>query len=442
MCGLVGIAGDFTAKSRDVMKDLIFFNTLRGRDSTGLSVYNQRKNTVSTRKLTVPGVDFVMMPFVNEMLHYESGVWLAHGRARTIGDVSKLNAHPFEVLDDKGRISMVGAHNGTLSNKFDLERALDDERFGTDSEAFINLIRKLGPKKAVAEAKGAWAVTYWDCYDNSINFFRNKERPLYYAYSADNTLLIWASEPWMIRISCMRNGLDLEEHEKSKEPVIRIVPEDTLLKWEIPSFKFDGSDEDKRFSEPVREGGLLGKPEEAKFRYTGNYGAHGGSYPNPNSDDYGEGWYNNVDWTSELDDDPPFQKDDKKDTKADDARGSSSKNKPGPSHVVGFEGQYQNRQFVEELKKSGCDWCGDEIKDENFGWLDEMSLVCGRCMRGEHIIVSPGTERIIERVLTLVRGDKDDKPKSLIEVVKDRKKEEETVLKVPRAPKVEGGNKK
>jgi predicted glutamine amidotransferase len=403
MCGLVGMAGDLGFDHRNMMKDLLYFNTLRGKDSTGVTAFNMTKNEVVTRKATIPGYEFIQMPFIDGLLTSCVGVWLGHGRAKTVGDVTRLNAHPFEVRDDEGYISMFGAHNGTLNNKHEIEKELNGEKFGTDSEAFLNLIEKVGAKDAVAQARGAWALTWWEWEGNTINFLRNKERPLCYALSEDHKVLMWASEPWMLRIASDRNKVKLAENSENS-PALYWIPEDTKLTWRIPTFK-RGEEAEQSFGPHSKEGGLLGKPEEKRFPLTGNYGA-------ANNQWYGRG----VKWQGDdLDDEfdsivgtgnRPVEKTNEKDTQEDKERSETEKGKPGPNQVVGFKGRLEDRATVEALKECGCDFCGDPIISNSFGWLDPNSLVCHRCMGGTHIKVDLNQGKILANVLSIVKGDK------------------------------------
>lgn len=373
MCGLVGMAGDLIWKHRHVMKTLLFFNTLRGKDSTGVAAWNIPKNEIETRKMTCPGFEFIQYPFIDNFLGLYRGVWLGHGRASTVGSVTKLNAHPFNVEDEDGCIGLFGAHNGTLKNKWDIEKLLDGERFGTDSEALLNLIYKMGAKEALAETEGAYALTWVDTVTKEVNLVRNKERPLCYAFTDDMRCLIWASEPWMIRIACMREGVELAKNNDKE--TIWSLPEDTLFKFKVPQFikKEDG------FDVPEREGGLLGKPEKKNF-----LPSYGGVGYDP---DINEPW-----WKTQ-------QKAEEKARQ----EGAPSKDKGESKDLLtGFEGKPVERSFVEELKKHGCDWCDGPITDSSFGWMDEMNIVCGHCIRGSHFMIKPDEGKIIQRVLSLV----------------------------------------
>jgi len=63
------MAGFLEYKHKQVMKDLFFLNTLRGKDSTGLTAVN-RDRTVLTRKLTVPGYEFIEYPMVEKAMNH------------------------------------------------------------------------------------------------------------------------------------------------------------------------------------------------------------------------------------------------------------------------------------------------------------------------------------------------------------------------------------
>jgi predicted glutamine amidotransferase len=352
MCGLVGMAGDLSLKHRAAFAMMLFFNTLRGDDSTGVSVWSRYTNTVSTRKNTLPGYDFVRQHDFSNFLGAPLGCWLGHGRARTIGAVNRLNAHPFEVYNDDDEITLFGAHNGTLKNAYELERILD-KKFGTDSEALLNLIDRDGIKDALAQATGAWALSYWK--DGCINLVRNEERPLCYAMTEDGRVLIWASESWMIRIACMREGVELQKDKKG-DTLVWSLPTDTLFTWRVPD---KGATE---FEEPKREGGLIGKPEE-KFRFQG----------------YGNNFFEELDKKE-------------KEKKGEAPKGNAS------DVLVGYEGMEISQELFNLLWSTGCAFCDKAMPwKDRYAWLDEESLCCSACLTGEHIYVGENTGKIFNK---------------------------------------------
>lgn len=335
MCGLVGMAGDMTVKHRDMYRNMLFFNSLRGMDSTGVTVLDVTQNKVVTRKSTIPGFEFIDQPGFDAFLGFPRGVWLGHGRARTVGNVSRLNAHPFEVRDDEDGVSMFGAHNGTLRNNWEIEKLVDGPRYGTDSETLINLIAQEGAKKALAEATGAWALTWWH-YRDGINLIRNCERPLCYALTEDEKVLIWASESWMIRVAAERCEVRMKQTQYASTEIWSLA-EDTLYTWVIPK---NGDP----FDSPKKKGDHCGKP-------------------------------------------PPPVKEFPKAVVPPPAQTITAIGTNKELSCVGYEGEPLTRAYVEQLKKGGCDWCNDPIFLDDFAWLDDSSICCRRCLRGGHVYV-------------------------------------------------------
>jgi predicted glutamine amidotransferase len=363
MCGLVGMVGFLEHKHKQAMKDLLFLNTLRGKDSTGLSAV-RRDRTVCTRKMTVPGYEFIEHPIVEKAFNFGDQLWLGHGRYKTHGDISKANAHPFEVLDDEGDIYLVGAHNGTLENKWAIEGLMGKERFDTDSEALFNwLVKAPNIKEAISHVKGAWSLTWWDPTTDSLHFLRNKERPLSFAFSKDGKVLVWASEPWMLINACRRNGVELEVNERGMSCYSTL--EDTLYTLEIPQ------ERDKVLPELKREGGYAGAPAR-KFHNPLGFG--GGAH-----------W-----WDGDKDD----EKGEKKAAAGGQKAQANGKKAPiivtigdPPKGDVtrGFGGREISKKTMEAIKSAGCGWCGGSIETGTFSaFLNEDTLVCGRCMRDTH----------------------------------------------------------
>lgn len=204
MCGLVGIAGKLGLPDESFMKRLLIFDYLRGTDSTGMA-FLRGSATASPRagltKIASHPFDLFDMKSFNAALNgYTSSVFLGHNRAATVGKVSGLNAHPFNVGD------IYGAHNGTLHES--CWKALDKltgVETDVDSLSLYTAIEMFGPEEVIplveegsTHLKGAWALTWFDAKKDKLYFLKNKHRPLWIAYSEDLTKIIWASEYWMI----------------------------------------------------------------------------------------------------------------------------------------------------------------------------------------------------------------------------------------------------
>lgn len=213
MCGLVGIAGKLLAKDESTMKTLLLIDVLRGADSTGLAAVRSANKEAKISKLASHPLDLFDRADFKEALNGAlSTVFIGHNRAATLGMVSRVNAHPFEC----GNI--VGAHNGTLKGTsfYDLKKKLGQE-FGTDSEAIFASINEFGLKETVSMLEGAWSLVWYDRSNNTLNFLRNKERPMYFAYSKEFDRIFWASEWEMIAaaFSLRPNGTELYAEKKT-----------------------------------------------------------------------------------------------------------------------------------------------------------------------------------------------------------------------------------
>lgn len=196
------MAGEITIKEERAMKTLLTLDALRGLDSTGIAVVPRHTGMVKVAKeLGNPYNLFETKGFDKAMAGTHRAI-IGHNRFATQGATIRRNAHPFE-FD-----TLVGAHNGTLRNKYKLD---DSKDFDVDSENLYHHIEKHGIRDAMDIADGAWALTWWDKLDDSINFLRNSERPLYLARSKDAKVMFWASEAWMIRIACSREGIETSE---------------------------------------------------------------------------------------------------------------------------------------------------------------------------------------------------------------------------------------
>lgn len=364
MCGLIGMAGFLEHKHKLAMKDLLFLNSLRGKDSTGLTAI-KRDRTVQTRKMTIPGYEFIDHPLVEKTFSHADQAWIGHGRYKTMGDVSRANAHPFEVLDENDDVYLVGTHNGTLQNKYELERKVG--KFDTDSEALFNLFATApNYKEAVKQLQGAWSLVWWDPTMDSIHFLRNEERPLTYAYTKDYKVIVWASEAWMIINACRRNGVELATNDKGLS--CYSTNTDTLYTVEIPQGR------NEPLPDMKREGGYVGQPTRNFQR---------------------SGWN---DWWKDSNN-PNNKGSEKKGTEG--KKETTAVGKPkektvielNPEHrhqkalggIRGYGGEIISLEKLDEIKSKGCGWCSEpNFQAGIWAFLDEETMVCSRCMRDSH----------------------------------------------------------
>lgn len=205
MCGLVGVAGDLYGQDVQFFREALYADGLRGFHSTGAALVATGKHgyTALHKKVGSPLHLLGEQQFQRDLSPSKS-VLLGHNRHATVGEHSVANAHPFR------HGTIVGAHNGTLSPGW--QRKLpDSDKFGTDSETLYNAIAHYGLEDAIGSVEGAWALTWYDRANNTINFLRNEERPLFYCFSANGKALYWASESYMLRWLLDRNHIDRGE---------------------------------------------------------------------------------------------------------------------------------------------------------------------------------------------------------------------------------------
>jgi predicted glutamine amidotransferase len=189
MCGLVGVAGKLEFRDEHLLKHLLYLDMWRGKDSTGVAAV-RNDGEIRVAKIASHPIDlFDTMRFRNALGNTNVSVYLGHNRAATKGAVNEVNAHPFV----SGHI--VGAHNGTLSPSS--HRELDEasgEKHEVDSQSIFAAIATIGLKETAKLLQGAWALSYYDSNEGTLNFLRNDQRPLWFAWSEDRNRLIWASE--------------------------------------------------------------------------------------------------------------------------------------------------------------------------------------------------------------------------------------------------------
>lgn len=211
MCGIVGMAGNLTTTNQSVFRDMLLFDVVRGIDSTGfvgVPLKSAVKNSVCVeptfcKEVGLPTELFKGNPNIfnkNGKISRVFRVLIGHNRAATIGNITKENAHPFDYKN------IIGVHNGSLIDWGDLDGA---NKIEVDSQAMMNHINNKGVVDAWSNFIGPAAIVVWDKLNDKLLLSRNKDRPLYIAWNDRKDILIWASESWMIKQACERNGLKL-----------------------------------------------------------------------------------------------------------------------------------------------------------------------------------------------------------------------------------------
>lgn len=229
MCGLSGCFGDVTYAEEKVFKTMLVFSHLRGSDSTGAaSVSMYKENGEFKMKLAKEIGPFPYLfdrKAFDNLFHGTNSVYIGHNRSKTVGDVSRSNAHPFQ-FDD-----VIGAHNGTLDyqNKNRLEGKLN---FKTDSEALFNNVQENGIEDTIGkiDQDQAYALTWYDKRNHTMNFIRNDKRPLVYCYANDKKTIFYASTYAILMAAMYSENIKIDGNVREFAP-------DSLYTWQIPTSK-------------------------------------------------------------------------------------------------------------------------------------------------------------------------------------------------------------
>lgn len=199
MCGIVGMFGLVTPAMEKAFGDMLWVDALRGFHSTGVvSVHRNESEANVLKCVGTPDGILDNKNYSANIVNKMQKMLLGHNRWATKGAVNKANAHPFSYH------GITGVHNGSLQQYGQLE---DGYKFDVDSQALIHHIGKHGIHDAWDKFTGAAALVWWDENDESINFAKNNERPLFMAHTA--SAYIFASEEWMIEMAAERHKLEL-----------------------------------------------------------------------------------------------------------------------------------------------------------------------------------------------------------------------------------------
>jgi hypothetical protein len=271
MCGLVSVVtkhrNGLSKEQCEIFDTLLFVDQLRGADSTGVFVTDNRGN-LDLAKEASNATEFRKAPEYKSLMStaLRAGTAIVgHNRAATKGNIVDANAHPF-VVDD--RITLV--HNGTLWG--DHKKLANTE---VDSHAIAHTIHKHDDdvEAALKELTGAYALIWHDFKNQSLNFVRNTQRPLHWLEVPGAWL--WASEANMLEWMVARFNL-----KPTSE--ICLLPEGVLTTFNMNNGEWEVDQKKLQLTPPASV--------YVPSTYHGNTGYGGDTDPLADDDEYAM-WY-------------------------------------------------------------------------------------------------------------------------------------------------------
>lgn len=213
MCGLVGVFGNIFQKDLNYFRDALVADSVRGYHSTGVCAtsVDKKKQQYATwyHKDTLTGAEAVGDRVFKDV-YDDINNWavMGHNRWATTGAVNSDNAHPF----CHGSITLM--HNGTLDTMIGLKGS-----HATDSERICDSIANRDVVSVLESLEGAFALVWLNSENNTINFARNKERPLAMIHSTNKDIIYYASEGKMMEWCLDRNHVPTGANEVFPLPV-------------------------------------------------------------------------------------------------------------------------------------------------------------------------------------------------------------------------------
>jgi glucosamine 6-phosphate synthetase-like amidotransferase/phosphosugar isomerase protein len=210
MCGIFGFAktsGHQTENQletlKDVLTELADESSIRGTDSTGMSII--QPNSRQTYKTLLDSSTLVTTGDWDELLdsiNVDTTIAIGHVRLATHGVIKTRNAHPFTVGD------VVGAHNGIIHNYNKVAKSLG-KSVEVDSQVIFASLNRNKMKNAFEDIDGDFAITWIKDSNRKIHLARESGRPMYIAYWKKARILLWASTKEILDVSMTKAGLKL-----------------------------------------------------------------------------------------------------------------------------------------------------------------------------------------------------------------------------------------
>lgn len=217
MCGIIGVVGEIDFELTKVFTKMLQVDVVRGKDSTGIACVDKDGNVSYAKEAWLP-TDFLQHRTAEAVLKTAGKrVLIGHNRHATVGAVDKAGAHPFE-FDN-----VIGVHNGTTP-KYNFK---EHHKFSVDSEALYYHMNEEGIEDMWKNMAGAASLAFYNKVTKRFHLLRNKERPMYVAFTKNSKAMLFASEPWMIEAGVYNTKVELD-----KEKGIRSTTTDQLYSFD------------------------------------------------------------------------------------------------------------------------------------------------------------------------------------------------------------------
>jgi hypothetical protein len=226
MCGLVCVVSKskYGMAAQDVraFELMLFMDTLRGEDSTGVFLVDNIGN-VMIAKEAVDGPKFLQTKEwadIRRSAIQRGWVLVGHNRKATRGVISDENAHPFWVED-----KIVLVHNGSMYGNH--KHLADTE---VDSHAIAHTIAsESSVEAALQKINAAYALMWYNVQEKSFNIIRNSQRPLH--FNSNNNAWFFTSEDSILEFALKRADV------KHLKPETSSLITNSLQKWTLKEDK-------------------------------------------------------------------------------------------------------------------------------------------------------------------------------------------------------------